>query len=111
MRDCPKWVTEAKSGERQTVCWSGVDSNFRFRARMTTVLSLRALSISLKLFGFRRRTCRPWEPKFRVYFPPAESHANHRFLSDGAYHCGGTLRINVGTMTQSEEAAPRAQES
>src|SRR5215472_8111528 len=94
-----------------TLRWSGVDSNFRFRARMTTVLSLRALSISLKLFGFRRRTCRPWGPKFRVYFPPAESHANHRFLSDGAYHCGGTLRINVGTMTQSEEAAPRAQES
>ena len=22
--------------------------------------------------------------------PPAKSHANHRFLSDGAYHCGGS---------------------
>ena len=38
----------------QTLRWSGVDSNFRFRARMATVPSLRALSIPVKLFGFRR---------------------------------------------------------
>src|SRR5215472_7535769 len=24
------------------------------------------------------------EPKIRIHFPPAKSHANHRFLSDGA---------------------------
>jgi len=50
-----------------------MDSNFRFRARMATVPSLRALSISLKLSGFRRRTCRPQGPKFRIHFPPAKS--------------------------------------
>src|SRR6516164_8178223 len=38
------------------------------RERMATVPSLRALSISLKLFGFRRRTCRPQGPKFRIHF-------------------------------------------
>ena len=53
---------------RPTRRWSGMDSNFRFRARMATVPSLRALSISLKLFGFRRRTCRPQGPKFRIHF-------------------------------------------
>src|SRR6516225_5344191 len=57
-----------KSRETWTLRWSGMDSNFRFRARMATVPSLRALSISLKLFGFRRRTCRPQGPKFRIRF-------------------------------------------
>src|SRR5215470_3850525 len=34
------------------------------------------------------------ELKFRIQSPPAKSHANHRFLSEEAYHCGrstGTL--------------------
>jgi len=60
-----------------SVGWSGMDSNVRFRARMATVPSLRALSISLKLFGFRLRTRRPQRPKFRIHFPPAASRANY----------------------------------
>src|SRR5215469_4122261 len=50
---------------------------FRFRARMAIVPSLRALSNSGKLFGFRRRTCRPQRPKFRIHFPSAASRANY----------------------------------
>ena len=40
---------------RPTLCWREMDSNFRFRARMATVLSLRALSIPLKLLEFCRK--------------------------------------------------------
>src|SRR5262249_55115596 len=53
-------------GSLLTPRWRRMDSNFRVRRRMTSVPSLRALSISLKLFGFRRRTCRPWGPRFRI---------------------------------------------
>ena len=80
------WTPGLSAGDYETGCfvaegpilcithrWSGMDSNFRFLARLATVPSLQALSISLKLFGFRRRTCRPQGPKFRIHFPPPAS--------------------------------------
>jgi integrase len=59
--------------------WSGMDSNFRFRARMVTVPSLRALSTSLKLFRFRRKTRRPQRPKFRNPLPPTGESSELRY--------------------------------
>ena len=64
-------------GSQRTRRWSGMDSNFRFRARMATVPSLQAMSISLKLFGSCRTTCRPQGPKFCIHFPPAAGRANY----------------------------------
>ena len=75
-----------KSGSQWTLCRREMDSNFRFRATMATVPSLRASSISLKLFRSRRRTYRPQGPKFRIHFPLPSSGESRKLSVPRALH-------------------------
>ena len=64
---------------RLTLRWREMDSNFRLRARMATVPSLRALCISLKLFEFRRRDLPTSRTEVSNPLPSSKESANHWF--------------------------------
>ena len=42
------------------------------------------------------------ELEVRIHSPPAKSHANHRFLSDVAYHCGGSAGAARSKLTSTK---------
>src|SRR5690349_17385622 len=72
----PSTTRLGEVSSHRTHWWREMDSNYRFRARMGTLLSARTLRIYLN-YSHSVEGSRLWEGlKVRIHLPPAASHAN-----------------------------------